>query len=275
MSEYQYYEFHKVDGRLSESDQQALRACSTRAKITARSFINEYEWGNFKGDADLWMEKYFDGYLYLANWGSREVQLAIPDGLLSIKIVKQYCASEAAACRKKSGKLIVTLATQDESGGEWGEGEGQLASLLEIRNELARGDIRSLYIGWLLGAQAGEFEGAEKEPPVPPNLAALSSAQESLVDFLRLDSDLLAVAAQQSLRAQVEAANPKELSDWIAALPAKEKDEILRRLMTGEEVKLKLELQSRFHRQRAPDPAIAKVKSRTVAELLAAVEARR
>ncbi len=57
MSEYQYYEFQKVDGRLSERDQQELRACSTRARITPGSFINEYQWGSFKGNADLWMEK--------------------------------------------------------------------------------------------------------------------------------------------------------------------------------------------------------------------------
>jgi hypothetical protein len=70
MSEYQYYEFQRVDGRLSEKEMQELRAYSTRARITSTSFINEYHFGSFKGNADAWMEKYFDGFLYLANRGT-------------------------------------------------------------------------------------------------------------------------------------------------------------------------------------------------------------
>jgi hypothetical protein len=67
MSECQYYEFQRVDGRLSEKEMQELRAYSTRARITPTSFINEYNFGSFKGNTDAWMEKYFDGFLYLAN----------------------------------------------------------------------------------------------------------------------------------------------------------------------------------------------------------------
>lgn len=275
MSEYQYYEFQKADGRLSEQDQQELRAYSTRARITAASFINEYEWGSFKGNADLWMEKYFDGYLYLANWGTREVQLAVPAGLLPLKTAQRYRSGQVAASRRRSGKLILTFLSEDDFGEDWIEGEGHLSSLLQIRNELAQGDIRSLYLGWLLGVQAGEFDEAEKEPPVPPNLDVLSGPQENLAEFLRLDPDLLAAAAQISPRAQAEVANSHELSDWVVSLRAQEKDEILRRLMTGEEAKLRLELQSRFYRQRTPHTFMtATPKPRTVAELLAAAERR-
>ncbi len=50
MSEHQYYEFQAIDRPLSEADRQALRDLSTRARITATSFTNSYEWGDFKGD---------------------------------------------------------------------------------------------------------------------------------------------------------------------------------------------------------------------------------
>jgi hypothetical protein len=50
MSEYQYYEFLAVDRPLDERQQDEVRALSTRARITATSFINEYHWGNFGGD---------------------------------------------------------------------------------------------------------------------------------------------------------------------------------------------------------------------------------
>ena len=50
MSEYQYYEFQAIDRPLGEADRQTLRALSARARITATSFTNSYEWGDFKGD---------------------------------------------------------------------------------------------------------------------------------------------------------------------------------------------------------------------------------
>ncbi len=70
MSEYQYYEFRAVDRPLGRTEQGELRALSTRARITAASFVNHYDWGGFKGDPGRLMERYFDLFLYLANWGS-------------------------------------------------------------------------------------------------------------------------------------------------------------------------------------------------------------
>src|SRR5580658_6358911 len=192
MSEYQYYEFQKVDDRLSEREMQELRAYSTRAHITPTSFVNEYNFGNFKGNPDEWMEKYFDGYLYLANWGTREVQLAVPAKLLLPETARRYCSSRAASNRAKSGKLILTFCSEEEPDGEWLEGKGHLSSFLQIRNELGRGDLRSLYLGWLMGVQADELNASAKEPPVPPNLGALSGPQASLAEFFHLDPDLLA-----------------------------------------------------------------------------------
>ena len=68
MSEYQYFEFQAIDRPLTVDEMSELRSYSTRARITPTSFVNEYSWGDFKGDEDAWMEKYFDAFLYLANW---------------------------------------------------------------------------------------------------------------------------------------------------------------------------------------------------------------
>ena len=82
MSEYQYYEFTAVDQPLTTREQAELRSLSTRADITATSFINTYEWGNFKGDPRKLMERYFDAHLYLNNWGTRELILRLPKRVL-------------------------------------------------------------------------------------------------------------------------------------------------------------------------------------------------
>jgi hypothetical protein len=44
-----------------------LRRYSSRAQITPSSFVNVYNYGDFRGDPDELIEKYFDAFLYLAN----------------------------------------------------------------------------------------------------------------------------------------------------------------------------------------------------------------
>ena len=72
MSEYQYYEFRTLDRDLTDTEMDALRRISTRAMITSTSFTNHYEWGDLKADPLKLLEKYFDAFVYVANWGSRQ-----------------------------------------------------------------------------------------------------------------------------------------------------------------------------------------------------------
>ena len=272
MSEYQYYEFQTTDRRLSEKEMQELRSYSTRAVITPASFSNEYSFGSFKGHPNTWMEKYFDGFVYVANWGSREFQLALPANLLSAETARLYCAGQAASVREKSGKLLLTFRSEEEPGGEWVQGEGILSSLLPLRAELAQGDLRGLYVGWLLNVQAGELKESQTEPPVPPNLGEFSSPLSKLVDFLRIDRDLVAVAAEASPRKQTGPVQREEMAAWVALLPAKEKDELVVRLMAGEDVTIGTELRSRFSRSRTASNPVHEAPRRTVGKLLVAAE---
>jgi hypothetical protein len=83
MSEYQHYEFVALDQPLDTRAQAEVRSLSTRARITATSFINEYHWGNFHGESSRMMERYYDAHLYLANWGTRQVMLRLPRSVLA------------------------------------------------------------------------------------------------------------------------------------------------------------------------------------------------
>jgi hypothetical protein len=58
--------------------------------------VNEYHWGNFKGDPTAWIEKYFDAFLYLANWGTRELMLRLPRRLMNHEVAQRYCSEEEA-----------------------------------------------------------------------------------------------------------------------------------------------------------------------------------
>ena len=64
MSEYQYYEFLAIERPLSAQEMDHLRAISTRAQITPVSFINEYNWGQFKGSPTEFMRRFFDAHVF-------------------------------------------------------------------------------------------------------------------------------------------------------------------------------------------------------------------
>ncbi|MGV1109412.1 hypothetical protein [Xanthomonas translucens] len=68
MSEYQYYEFAAIDRPLTRTEMAELRALSTRAVITPSGFTNHYDWGDLKADPAEWMRRYFDAFVYWANW---------------------------------------------------------------------------------------------------------------------------------------------------------------------------------------------------------------
>jgi hypothetical protein len=70
--EYQYYDFRALDRPLTRNEMAALRSISTRAAIIATSFTNHYEWGDLKANPSKLLEKYFDAFVYVANWGTRE-----------------------------------------------------------------------------------------------------------------------------------------------------------------------------------------------------------
>jgi hypothetical protein len=78
MSEYQYYEFIAIDEPLTPKQMAELRSRSSRASITPTSFVNDYQWGNRKGDPVDWMRRYFDAHVYVANWCTCCLYLRVP-----------------------------------------------------------------------------------------------------------------------------------------------------------------------------------------------------
>jgi hypothetical protein len=272
MSEYQYYEFQAIDRPLTEREMQALRACSSRATITATRFVNEYHWGDFKGNASQWMEKYFDAFVYVANWRTREFVLRLPRRLLPLDVAKSYLRDDWHSVRAKGGHVIVTLLVEEEDS-DWDgtdDGSGWLASLIPLRADIAAGDHRALYLAWLRSVQSESATDDTSEPPLPAGLADLAAPLQALVDFLGIDEDLLAVAAAGS---PALGDIVPDVRRWIEAMPESEKTEFLVRIMEGHEPFPRAELLRR--RRSTDEPVRALVAPRRVQQLLSAAEARR
>lgn len=257
MSEYQYYEFLALDRPLTDAEYREVRALSTRAQITRTRFVNEYQWGDFRGDPSALMDRYYDAHLYFANWGTRILMLRLPLALLDPKTAKPYCDGEYTHARRSGKNIVIEWRSEDEEGDEdWAEGgPGPLAALVGLRAELAAGDLRPLYLGWLASLSGGDEDGADEpdeelddehtelEPPPPPGLDRLTAAQSALVDFLRVDRDLLTAATAPACGGNTDpSGSDAALDAWIKQLSPGQKDAALRRLLSGDDPHAKAEL---------------------------------
>lgn len=149
MSEYQYYEFAAIDRPLTEQELAEVGALSSRAEITPTSFKNVYHYGSFRGNPLKMMEKYFDFFVYVANWGTHRLMIRVPSWALDEKQLLPFIDGEVLSLHESGDNLIVIFDANEEAPGDWVEGEGWLPSLRPVRDALLAGDLRPFYLGRL------------------------------------------------------------------------------------------------------------------------------
>ena len=137
MSEYQYYDFRAVDRPLARNEMAALRAISTRAAITATSFTNHYEWGDLKANPSKLLEKYFDAFVYVANWGTHEFHIRLPQKSVDYRRFSAIVRGELVRVRKAARSVIVEFGSESECAGE-DDGTGWMASLTPLLRPASR-----------------------------------------------------------------------------------------------------------------------------------------
>jgi len=248
MSEYQYYEFVAIDRPLTRTEMAELRSRSTRATITPTSFTNDYERGDLKADPADWMRRYFDAFVYTANWCSCQLALRLPHAVFKKAELKRFATKFALTVNDMGTHWVIDWSpNESENYDRFGEedGRGWMGRLRPLRDELLRGDLRPLYLGWLAGVTAGEVGDNANEPEVPRGMAQLSAAQKALVEFLEIDPDLVAAVAASS--PVIAESNADDNSDaWLASLPVNEMRAILKLLLESKSQQAERQLKSHY-----------------------------
>lgn len=236
MSEYQYYEFAAIDRPLSRAEMAKLRAVSTRAVITPTGFTNYYEWGDLKADPADWMRRYFDAFVYFADWGSCCLSLRLPKAAFRKAELQPFAANHAGLSFASSSThwILDWMIDESEDYERFAEddGSGWMRRLLPLREELLRGDLRPLYLGWLTGINT--LDEDEREPEVPSGLAELSPAQQALVEFLEIDPDLLEAAGAGSSPASSADGETQDIAAWLETWQVQDMKGVIERLASGQ-----------------------------------------
>ncbi len=249
MSEYQYYEFLAIDRPLTAEETDTLRELSTRAEITPVSFKNHYNWGDFKGDPERLMQQYFDTHVYVANWMTAVFMVRLPIEVLSPKITKAMEVTYMLDIKATQTHWIITWCLEEsENYDRFGmeSGSGWMVRLAPLREELLRGDLRSLYIGWLASVTRRESDEHEKEPLSITGLGNLTSPQQALAEFLEIDADLLEGAGIDSPAALTDEISEDEIGVWIDELPVNEIRSVMKQLIKGNGLQAERNLKNKF-----------------------------
>ena len=311
MSSYEYLEFVAVERALDAAAQQEMRRISSRGTITSHGYVNEYHYGDFKGDAIAWMERWFDAHVRSSSWEHCELMLRVPMVTVSEAALAEFAGTpvrstpspkrggardpsafrsrapfpfQAFAARGHASEWILRWAfwNEDDPGEHerfWNEEDGPqwMPRLLPLREELLRGDRRPLYLGWLARVAAGEIEEDDAEalePELPPGLNDLSAAQQALVEFLLIDPDWLAAAAAPSA-ALTDTDEADEIARFVDERSTDELRATARLLLAGERAEAERELRGRWFEWLADasaDAGDAPPARRSVADIAATLD---
>jgi len=229
MSEYQYYYFEAIDKPLTDQQQKELRKISTRAQINSRRFENEYDWGDLRGNVDNMLKKYFDVHLYYANWGTRIIMFKVPAQSVDFSLLKEYDNGETVRVKTSDNHVIVDITADcDNSDERWEESE-EINNYVSFRDDLMAGDYRCLYIAWLAGYDEcpRKKKTPKKTPSIPPGMKKLTGTLQAFVDFMYLDENKLKTALESASVGELSEPTLKEIKDWVACLPDKDRQKII------------------------------------------------
>ena len=231
MSEYQYYEFQAIDQPLTDADRAMLRTLSSRGRITATSFANTYEWGDFKGDPEHLMERCFDLHLYFTNWGTRRLMMRLPGRFVRRHDLVGFLDEVDWVTVHSSGAhTIIDIRREEVEPDEaWDDGTGWLAVLAPLRTDLLCGDYRLFYLLWLSAVEEGLI--ADDAPEPLPGIGPWTGALNAAAEFFHIDCDLVAAAAAS---AHENDTTPETLRAVVSGLADEEKTDLLVRLMQGD-----------------------------------------
>ena len=108
MSEYQRYEFMTSDRPLTRKELDAVNNLSSHIEASSTHALIEYHWGDFKHDAIDVLHKFFDGYLYWANWGAPQLALRFPHGMLPTNLIDNYDFDDFVTFSKHTTVALLT-----------------------------------------------------------------------------------------------------------------------------------------------------------------------
>ncbi len=278
MSEYQYVAFRAIDGPVSKQNLAYMERQSTRAEITEWSFENEYNFGDFRGNADEMLRRGYDIHLHYANFGLRTLLIRLPGGFPDSKAAQPYLDDQSVRFMKdkkgRSGILSISPFYESDAIEDLWDLGNLLDRLVPLRAEILEGDLRPLYLAHLAAACDGNHDPEETiEAPVPAGLGKLTDAQLAMAELYGLSNALIDAAAQDGPEKAPTMDRQSQLKSWIGVQSQTVKDQWLAGLLEGASSTVRSEILMKFRDESGTSTWPVVKLNRTVAQLRKSAEA--
>lgn len=220
---------------LSPGQSREVSGLSSHISVTADSAEVTYHWGDFKHDPQVVLARYFDIFLYEANWGTQRVGFRFDQDTVDTDLLAGFAVGEILQVKEAEGQVMVEVwydenwITPSYSYFDQYEGDWRLEAFESIYCQIQRGDYRGLFLLWLKACELSP-EGGETTA-LPKGMAKLEDEHRILVDFVGVDERLVRQAAERSLPLPRKRNVEKSLDRYLPQLPLDRKEEYVRRLV--------------------------------------------
>jgi hypothetical protein len=178
------------------------------------------------------MERWFDLHLYLANWGSRRLMIKLPARLVDHDRMRAILGFAEDVTLATTGENVILSIARDELDLEYRDEDDSswLAALAPLRVDLLAGDLRLVYLLWLMEVEIDAVGPDEPEPV--PGIGPMTDAMDAFVEFFGMDRDLVQAAAELGAAMHPDD-TPEMARRVIAAMPDKRKTDLLAQIFDG------------------------------------------
>lgn len=259
VSEYQCYQWRSVGRSLSPKERGEVSGLSSHISVRSDSAEVTYHWGDFKHDPVSILERYFDLFLYEANWGTQRVVFRFGADTVEVEDLRAYVVGEVITVAEKGSEVLVEawfdenwVEPVDDYYAEYEETDWRIDVFEVIHRQLMEGDYRGLFLLWLKACELDPDEESDGMVAVPRGMGELGDEHRILAEFVGVDRRVINAAAEHSdplLRGERQREN---LERYLPKLPLRKKEEYLQRLLSGDatavQSALKRELRSQAKR---------------------------
>jgi hypothetical protein len=243
---------------------------SSRAEISAWEFTNEYQYGDFRGNALEMLRRGYDVHLHYANFGIRKLLIRLPQGLPNAQAAAPFLETESFVFHKDpegpGGSLELSPNYEPGDLEDLWDLAGRLDDIAGVRAEILGGDLRPLYIAHLVASRDMEHDReTTMEAPVPAGLARPTKGQLAVAALYEIDESIIAAAAQESQERPPQ--GEESIENWVKSQSNEKKNEWLTQWLLDRDSTARMEMLAEFRSSKGAPVWPTTPPSRTIAQL--------
>lgn len=257
----------------------AVAALSSHIDVSQTSASVEYHYSDFKHDPIDVLERYFDVFTYIANWGDQRLAFRFDSDAVDVNQLRAFAQLDCITVEPKRDSIIfncwftenyVEYSFFDESDHFYDGHSVSTSAFTSFHTDIVEGDLRSIYLLWLRAVELGHVDPSVSLE-IPKGLNRLQEVHTDLIHFIGLSRSLLEACCRHSGNLSKKPKTDLRLKKYLSKLTREERDSFLECLLAENPITVRSRLRkklSNFAPQRKAIPDSKSVRTMSAAQLI-------